>query len=325
MSFRGYEPGGPTFVSDPFERFIALDAALEALRGVFADQAPQRLAAIALVLIDEPPETLAAQIHALSEALGKALPWYSAVTPQFLMVLAAVVRRRGDEVPALTEQSAAVGELMRQHGMRWAPSQSLISAIALRMQLGAAPISPALIDRMREIWDHMRRHHPWLTGADDWPSCALLATRPGTPAELALRAHEIYEALREHAGGRRGQSLQAASNMLALVDATPTQLAERYAELRAGFEAADISVSYSTYADVAGLCLLPRAAKSVVEMVVHDHARLCEHLRWHEQFYAFGCACNLALIHAAARDEQLGALVDVKLLLDIQQIIWERG
>lgn len=334
MSFRGYQDGGQGggqgggpagFVDDPFARFVALDAALEPHRGMLGDIAAQRFTAIALVSCPGAPEQLATDTHAYADALGELLPWYTTASPGLCLLMAAILRRHGDRPDALVETSDRVGQTMRLLDMRWAPLPQLIAVHVMRVHVGGAPINDVLVGRMRDVWDAMRGHHPWLTGTDDWPSCALLSTRPGQPNELADRAHLIYEALREHAGGRRGQALQTASNLLAVADVPPRELAERYAALRAGFEAAGCSIAYGQYADVACLCLIPRAIASVVETVVATHEQVRELLRWHEAYYRFMCATNLTLVHALGRDAEYASLLDVKQLYDLMQIIAQRG
>lgn len=325
MAFRGYESGGPEFLRDPLARFIELDEALEVGRALLEDRAPLRLAAVNLVLTPGDPAQLAADVRSINERFAAQLPWYWGSAKSLQMLFAAILLRHDDEPEALAEEAGRVSNQLRAMNMRWASTYEMIAVLAMRIHGRGAPIPDAQIERMRDIHRAMKKHHWWLTGAEDFPTCALLTTREGTPETLAARAHEIYEALREDANAYRGDHLQTASNMLALANVSTRDLSQRFAALVADFADAKLATSFPHYDEIAVLCFLPRSTSSIVATVAEYDQRIREHVKWFELGHVFTFAVNLAFVHIVGNDRELGALADVKALLDMQWIIQQRG
>lgn len=320
MVFRGFEPGGSEFLRDPIARFKALDEALELGRPVLGDRTSQHLAAINLVLTPGEPSEIALAVRTMQDHFVARLGM-SKAHPLLRLVFAALLLRHGDTADALADEADRVRQMMRAVGFRWAPAFELIATVAMRVHARGQPISGAQVERMHAIYEAMKVHHWWLTGPDDFPICALLTTRPGSPEALADRAHAIYEILRKERGIMRGDPLQAASNILALADAPASDLAQRFGALVDEFDKVDFKLRIDRYDEMAVLCFLPRSSAAVVETVVEYDRQLREHVKWYERLLTFGFAANLAFMHIVGNDPELGALADVKALLDMMWII----
>ncbi|PRP90120.1 hypothetical protein ENSA5_67380 [Enhygromyxa salina] len=324
MVFRGFEPGGSEFLRDPVARFKALDEALELSRGALTNRIAQRLAAVNLILTPGDPAELAAAARTLQGEFAARLGMTKA-PPSLRLIFAALLLRHGDTADALADEADRVSRMMRVVGLRWGSTFELIATMAMRVHARGMPIPEAQIERMRAIYEAMKVHHWWLTGPEDFPTCALLTTRPGSPEALAGRAHEIYEAIHSELSVMRGDPLQTASNILALADAPPADLTHRFGALMRDFKAAGIKIRADRFDELAVLCFLPRSSAAVVETVVEYDRQLSEHVKWHEKLMTFGFASNLAFIHIVGNDPELGALADVKPLLDIMWIIQQGG
>lgn len=325
MPFRGHDGEQPEFLRDPLARFVAIDEALDASRRTLADRMPQRYAAINAVLLPGEPGELADQLRVRAERLRE----HTSLTTTFLVsmdiLFASALMRYGDEPDALLAEVERVRPMMNAHRLRWSPVYEFIAILALRMVGGGAPIQDTILARMREVFVAMRSHHWFLTGTDDFPMCALLATRPGEPAALARRANQIYEALRRDAGAYRGELLQSASNTLALSDLEPDELSARFAALMQGFEQAGLRMNTEAYDELAALCYIARPIDSIIECVCGFEREIRDNVRWYERFATFNWAANLAFVRFVGEDPRMGPLADIKALLDMQWVIQQRG
>lgn len=323
MAFRGYESGGTEFLRDPLARFKALDEALEINRALLADRNPQRLAAINLVLTPGEPAAIAHAVHQIQQRFASRVGFVKA-NPLMHLILAAIILRHGDSADGLADELTRVRPIMRKAGLRWSPVFELVAIVALRVQT-RGPISTAQIERMHAIYTAMKGHHWWLTGPDDFPACALLSARPGAPELLTDRAHAIYELMRSELNMSRGDPLQAVSNTLALADAEPIHLVQRFGALVDDFGPRGYTIRPIHYDELALLCFLPRSSASVVETVVGYDNAMREHVRWYERLLSFSFAANLAYMHIVGNDPELGPLADVKALLDMYWVLQQQG
>ena len=325
MPFRGHDGEDPEYLRDSLQRFMAIDEALESSRRMLGDSMPQRFAAINAILMPGSPAELASSMRAYAERLRGYTSLTMAFLPAMDVLFASVLLRYGDTPEALMSEVERVRPLMRRRRLRWSPVYEFIAILALRVVGRGAPIEERELDRMRAIYEAMRSHHWFLTGADDFPMCALLATREGEPAELAGHANAIYEALREDAGAFRGEILQTASNALALSPLGPRELSARFAALRKGFDAKGLRMGQDTYDELAVLCYIARPLDAIVECVTGFEREIRANVRWFERLASFNWAANLAFMRFVGGEPELGPLADIKALLDMQWILTQRG
>lgn len=317
------QPQDPAAI-DPLERFFALEAAFDADRGLLGDHVPLRLVAANLVLCPGEPHEIAAEVRRLTEQLSARLPMFSHIIAPIRLLIAAVLLQRDDQVEPLLAEVERVRAIMRELGMRRMEVYEVVAILALRIRSGLAPIRREQVERLRDIYAEMKRHHWLLTGPEDYPACAFLSDQPRSVADIGARANAIYEGLRERARLWRGDPLQTASNMLALSPLEPGELVDRFVTLASGFDEAGVRIRQGEYDEVAVLCFLAQPARLIVETVVDYATQIRERLRWANRSTAFGLAGNLAFVRLLGNDPQLGALADAKTLLDMQTIIAAR-
>jgi hypothetical protein len=269
------------------------------------------------------PAELAARVRAAAEELGELVSTFH-LASSLQLLIAAILVQRGDTPAAFWAEAERVRATMRRLRMRRMQTYELMAALALRMRNGLAPISDAQVERMRDIYEAMKDHHWLLTGPEDFPACAFLATTDRSPADIAARANAIYEGLRERAKLWRGDPLQTASNMLALSPLEPDELVERFHALAVGFDEAGVRIRQTEYDELAVLCYIARPIARIVETVVGYAAEIRERLRWLNKSTAFGLATNLAFVRLVGDDPELGPLADVKTLFDMQMVIAAR-
>jgi hypothetical protein len=321
MPFRGHEGKQREAYVDPLVRFFELEAAFDAERGFLDDHAPLRLAAVNLVRSPGDPVEIAAQVRALTEQLRKRLAFFSEISSSIQLLTAAVILQRGDEPKALLAEVERVRAMMRKLGMRHAEFYEFVAILAMRICGALAPIERYRVQRLHDIYAQMIHHHWFLTGPEDYPTCAFLAEQDRSPEDIAARANAVYEGLRKRANAWRGDPLQTASNMLVLSPLESDELVDRFVTLATEFDAAGIRIRQADYDEVAVLCFLAQPARRIVDVVVDNAAQIRERLRWADKQTAFQLAANLGFVRLLGNDPELGALADVKALLDMQTII----
>ena len=237
------------------------------------------------------------------------------------MLIAAQMVKHGDDPQRFIDEVERVRALFRAAGLRRGGVYELLAVLVLRRVLGPTPIDAAHIGRFQGIYEAMKRHHWWLTGPEDFPACAMLLGRPEDPASIGAGADAIYRALHERAQLWRGDSLQAAANVLYLAGAEPEELADRFALLLAGFRTdATQHIGQGQYDELAILCFLAWPIERILETVLATRDQLRATQSWIGKAGALNLAASLAFVRIAGADGALGPLADAKLLLDMQAI-----
>ena len=238
------------------------------------------------------------------------------------MVLAATLVRTGESVASFVAGSEHVATLMKEAGIKRAGVHGILAGLVLRRVVGGAP-SRAHVDRMRGIHAIMKKHHWFLTGAEDLTTCAMLIGKPGSEREIADHVEAIYRRLADAPKTWGGDPLQSAAGVLALVALAPHEAADRFLEVASALRAAGIKIGQGEYDEVAVLTLVPRSADVIAADVAELRSRLGRELSWSESSMATSLATNLAFVRLVTheRDGRVGALADAKLLLDMQSIV----
>jgi hypothetical protein len=324
VPFRDPNPAALARV-DPLERFFALEAALEAGRGLLGDRSSIRLAAALLVRLEGEPDELAAGVRATHERLTKAASWLPTVATPLWLLVAGVLVERGDDPEAFAAQIDPTRKLMRAVRMRRYTAFEVIVVLALRLHTRPEPITREAVARVQAIYAAMKAHHWWLTGPEDLPACAILAMTERSPDALASQANAVYAGLRARARLWPGESLQTASNILAVSPLEPAELVDRFITVSDSLKRAKLSISYSDYGTVASLCFLAQPADRIAETVGDYTGPLHRRLPWADASFAFTLAAHLAYTRLLGEDPQLGLLADAKALFDMQKLIEEQS
>ncbi len=87
-----------------------------------------------------------------------------------------------------------------------------------------------IADRTKEIYDRIKKEHPFLTSAEDCSFCTLLALSEKSVEELVTEAECCYRFLTEHTR-YPNNSVQSLSHVLALYDGTAEEKCEKTIEL----------------------------------------------------------------------------------------------
>ncbi len=148
--------------------------------------------------------------------------------------------------------------------------------------------------RGKEIYQRMKKEHPFLTGSEDSVFAVLMAFSEKTDDELIQDMEDCYHALKARFSS--GDDVQTASHVLAMADGAPEDKAERMIRLYEDLRSA--GVKYGRYHELATL-----AALSVLD---EDPARLTAEICDVDAFLAqqkgygfFGPGKGIRAMHAA--------------------------
>jgi hypothetical protein len=220
---------------DPLARFQELYQALGADCAWWSVNPWLRFAAQAAVMRPASPSETARAIRATAEELSRQARWYEPLASSLNLVVAATLVQTGDTASAFVGEVDNANHLLRQAGFHHGGADKILSILAMRVLSGNKPATAEITDRMRRIYVQMRSHHWWLTGGEDTTACALLATRNGTPEEIAGVADGIYHLLQD-AGMKAGNDLQTASHLLTLTGLDAAAASRRFLALIAAFK-----------------------------------------------------------------------------------------
>ena len=118
----------------------------------------------------------------------------------------------------------ALEPLLRQEGVRSYAYAPLLAAVLVRSD--ADSTLQAKVQRTKAVFEELHRKHPFLTGADDYPLAAMVATAGGPLAPRLADVESVYFLL--HLKGLvKGNGLQLLSLILSLGKDSAQQKAER--------------------------------------------------------------------------------------------------
>jgi len=179
-----------------------------------------------------------------------------------------------DDADRAFRRLTALEPLLRQEGVRSYAFAPLLAAVLVRSDAGAT--LQAKVQRTKEAYEELHRKHPFLTGADDYPLAAMLATSDGSLASRLADVESVYFLL--HLKGlSKGNGLQLLSLILSIGKDSAQLKAERSADLLGRFAALGIRVWPQYYGALGLLALLPEEngvlAERAVEIVQTLRAR----------------------------------------------------
>ncbi len=327
MPFRSDDPAptGPYVPADPLARFAEIHAALDGERKWHQDKVPLRLAAVCLINTPGPADSLAAATRRRDADLRARFGWFTGITPPISLLFAAQMVKYGDTPEAFVDEVDRVRAMFRAVDLRRGGVYEALAVLVLRHVLAGAPIEPRHVERLRDIYEAMKRHHWFLTGPEDFPACAMLVARDEDAATIGAGTDAIYRALHERADLWRGDSLQTAANVLYLSGLEPAAIADRYALLLDGFRKGGARIGQDQYDELAILCFLAWPVDRIVESVLGFRKQLLATLPWVGKSVALNLASSLAFVQVSGSDGALGPLADAKLLLDMQAIVAARA
>ena len=225
----------PAHTPAPLARFIEIDAAAQAARRRWRDDANvQHRVALALCLVESPPRELVERLRAAAQEIGKGSSAFSPLRGALRFAVAAMTLqadlRPSELLPALEETRLRFREARIKRGA----TSELIARVCLVLEGAAARtgLVPSFdrVRRLQHLMAEMKQRHSILTNVERLPVATLLSALPQEASELASRAEIAYAALRGWNHGHRSQ-LHTAAHVLGLTGGDMLARAERLSRL----------------------------------------------------------------------------------------------
>lgn len=250
----------------PLERYRQLISALSSERDGWDDTCWLRFAAQSAVMCPDSPSTLAQRIRQIADALLSKAHWYQTLASPARFVIAAMLIQQHIPVADFIAEHARISGLMTRVGLRHGKFHETIAVLILLMSPDQ-PVGLLEIERVKAIYDQMKRFHWWLTGPSDLPACAALAQCPDSAQVMMARVEDAYQLL-HGAGMPTGKRLQTAAHLLPLAGPDLNQTVARYRGLAAALVERTGMLTDVHYDPLALLTLLDHEPRMVIDRMV---------------------------------------------------------
>jgi len=305
---------------NPLARFQEIYDALCAERRWWRDDSPLRFAAISAITCPGPADKVAASIRKITENLRKESDFLGRLNRSLQFIIASMILGSGDTAQAFQQEVKRVRSVYRTEGIRRAAVYETMSILILRIQSQKKPITIKSVKNLKDLYEEMKHYHWWLTGPEDLPACAVLASQDGSVAQIAQKSEDIYQTLAKKKYGK-GNVLQSTANMLCLVPEKPATITKRFIDLAEGFRNNGVKIWQSDYDELAILTFLKHPTSRIVDRVLQHRETMKTIKPKPDRSLSFSMATSTAFVELAQADKSSNAVRNMKLLMDMQAII----
>ncbi|OLN23989.1 hypothetical protein BTO30_00785 [Domibacillus antri] len=167
-------------------------------------------------------------------------------------------------------------------------------------------------ERIKEIFEEMKRYHRFLTSHEDYPAAVIMAKRPESAGDLVDSSERYYRLLNDH-GFWKGNDLQFLANMLVMDGLFQKQPAESVLQAKSELEGRGLRVKSMHYPALGVIALsgkIEEAAKMAKEL------KDTQQLKWSKDM-----AITISAIFApqAYIDSSAGLTASVQAMVQAQQ------
>lgn len=304
--------------NEPFERFRDIYRALNRNRGMLEGVQALRFAAMAAMTSARTADDVADDIRSHAREMKNRTGWFGDLNSPVRFIVAAILLQSDlnmDEYFAGLESTA---ELFREERLRRGRIYETMAATILLTRLER--VDREVVAKFKAIYEEMKKHHWWLTGPEDFPACAILATRELDARSACDKIESIYQGL-NRSKFSKGDALQTASHLLSLADLPVDVLVERYAGLRTSFKRHNVSIWQSDYDELAILSFLNQPGDRVVETTLRIREKVKMLKPKPDINVSFNLAAGIAFFELVSKDESVETVAGAKAMLNMQQII----
>jgi len=305
---------------DPFERFREIYLALGSGPRWWTEGSWLCFAAQAAVLRPVAPAETARTIHALADELAQHAHWYEALASPLNLVAAAILAQGNESADDFIADLESAHHLFRDHGFHLSGMHAVKAVLVLHVLSHYTPVTESVILRMTSIYAQLKLQHWWLTGGDDVPVCALLASCPGAPEEIVGIAGGAYDLLREK-DFLFGHHLRTAANILTLCGLPATVTTQRFCALAECLRAQRPKLWTDQYDSIALLCLLDHDPQRVVTRIDEVTSKLIGLVPVQFAEVTFSVAIDLVFLDLVRFDPQMRPHTDIEGMDHIRSLI----
>lgn len=155
----------------------------------------------------------------------------------------------------------------------------------------------ARISKAMDIFEEMKKNHPWLTNGDDYPLAVLLANSDKTVHSSIQNIEECYKLLNEN-GFSKGNGLQFLSHILSFSDENNKVKTERCKEIYEKLKENKFRVYPSYYGALGFLTLLGDDSNTAVNQVME----IANYFKTDKKFKWLGKGTHILIASAIVSD-----------------------
>lgn len=146
-----------------------------------------------------------------------------------------------------------------------------------------------LVEKSKEVYDEMKKNHPWLTGGDDYP-LAILIAHSGKDME---RIESIYDALNQN-GLKKGNNLQSLANIIALSEEEERTIVDKVIDIADYCKKEGFRVNQTMYPGIGLMALVSEKAEYMQQVIdATKELKSIKKYKWLDKNLLFMFAVNL--------------------------------
>lgn len=314
-------PNDPTLPEDPRARLVELAREIAGHKRWFQSWSMLRYAALGLITVPGDPASLARRLFEAADELKQHVGWLSGLRGDVRFCLVAALLRHDLSPARFHELLERTRTYFRDVNLPRGETQEAMATLVL---MEHAPDGEPTLEQAGEVarvFEGMREHHRYLTGRDDHPAAALLASTGEPVGDVVVRLERLYESLQD-LSFKRGNQLQLATHLLYFGPDPDEVLVRRFRDLYAAFQERGLRMNSGDYDEVAILAFLDRPAEEVVARVLADREVLRAELspRPSKQ-EGFTMAASTAFLHLATHAPDGSRVLDAAHMAQVLSLL----
>ena len=189
---------------------------------------------------------------AMSDMIKQKSSWTSPLRSQPHYMITACLESESQDPSEAVDAVLAKHDLLKESGFK----QSIHSYLTTLLMSDDSKEQASDVARAKALFNEMKKHHPFLTSADDYLYAMMLGKMEGNVVERAETMNRYYRELRKH-GFYMGNELQWMSQVLTYTGAEYDEnIVSRAVSIRDQMKTAKVKVKMSHYVMVAFLAVL---------------------------------------------------------------------
>lgn len=174
----------------------------------------------------------------------------------------------------------------------------------------------SVVEKGREVYDHMKANHPWITGGDDY-GLALIIAHANKDMD---RVERIYDGLHEH-GLKKGNDLQSLANILSLTEESESDIIDRVLEFIKISKSKGLKINTSMYSGLGLIALVENDHKHLEHVIeVTNELKKTKKFKWLDKKLLFMFA--VAIISEELKHElSTKTIMETTLAVTIEELI----
>ena len=309
--------------TDPLARFQDVFQAIRKDARWWSSFTCLRYSALTLATVDGNPSNLARKLWSNAESLKRGGGWTSPLQSSVRFLLAAALIGQDRSLDRFFAEVERVHVFFREAKLPRGRAHEMLATLVLQQQAieaGNSQVRREQVSRLKAVFAQMKSDHPWLTGADDYPTAALLIGGKDSVRQISSRVEALYQGLRQYRFSQ-GNALQTVSHMLYMHPEPDHQVLRRFQNLYDTFKGRRLWMGEGDYDEIACLTYLDQSASQIADTVLKHRTAIQSLKPRMGKNESFSLACHTAFLELLGPNHQLHWIVDMASIIQAQSVI----